>query len=204
MSKNLFALTLILFSLAARADQADQNDPCAPDASGNISNQTYITTGEEDNFDWGSAVACVARPIRETWAVLHNQTLMVWGGVNTSEYTAAAQVPAGYTHLYQVGYHVKSIIGTISWYMNWLHQVTAGTMQDPSEIKVTYEKVNGTSYISYWKGTIFLNASGPKATQVVIRNEIKASQQNAEKAGQTAGEMVQKLRTGEPNWAPIK
>ena len=204
--KCILALMAISVSMGIQgsAAQADQAGPCVPDAQGNTSNSISVSTGSEENFDWGEATACVARPIRDAWGVLHNQDLIIWGGVNESSYETRTDLPAGFSHFYEVNYKVKQFIITVSWVMDWLHQLTQGTMQDPKEVKITYSKVSGTSYIEYWEGTVTLNAISPTLTQVTVHNAVKAERQNAEKAGETAHDLLAKIQTGEPNLEPLK
>ena len=208
MSRNKGVLALmaicVLGGFHGLTAQADQTGLCVPDAQGNTSNSIFVNTGSEENFDWGEASACVARPIRDAWGVLHNQDLIVWGGVNESSYESRTDLPAGTSHFYEVNYKVKKFIITVEWVMDWLHQITQGTMQDPKEVKITYSKVSGTSYIEYWEGTVTLNAISPSLTQVVVHNAVKAERQNAEKAGQTAHDLLAKIQTGDPNLEPLK
>ena len=176
---------------------------CAPDATGAYSENVTVQTGEGgDQYVWGQGGGCVHRSIRETWAVAHNQPLMVWSKVSSSDYKIRNDLPDGVSFFYEVDYVVHSL-ETVDWTMDWYHAVTTGTVKDPHNIVINYKKVSGTRYIREWEGSIWIDEVDPNVTAVRIRNQVNASQQGLPEVEITVREVLEKFRTGAPNYGPL-
>lgn len=175
---------------------------CFADEQGNYPQDIHVESGEGDTYVWGQGGACIFRPLREVWAVTHNQPLMVWKNVDSSSYTLQSDPPTGVTHFYQVNYLVKKFID-VHWTMNWYHSIRQGTQQIPLQILINYTKISGTRFISYWEGSMILHEVTPDITAISMRNQVNASQTDASDAGKTVQQMIEKLRTGSPNWGAL-
>lgn len=178
------------------------NQYCLQNPDGSYSDAVKIEMGSENNYVWAQGGACVFRSIRETWAVLHNQPLMVWDGVTSSSYKLRNDLPEGVAYFYEVKYHVDEIID-VDWMMNWYHTLKLGTKETPQELLINYKKVKGTKFISYWEGTVMLFEVTPSITAVIMRDQIKASRTEPQDSANAVRDVIQKLRTGAPNWGPL-
>ena len=181
----------------------DRSRFCSPDAAGKYSEAVTVEKGEEgDSYIWGQGGTCVMRPLREVWAVSQNQPLMVWSKVSSSDYKVRSDLPSGISFFYEVNYVVHNLL-TVDWTMEWYHSIKQGTEKAPQQILINYKKVNGTTYIRYWEGSIWLDQIQPNVTAVTIRNQVNASQQGLDEVEITVREVLQKFREGDPNWGPL-
>jgi hypothetical protein len=189
-----------------------RTDFCYPDPNGSYgdavkyTDKVSLSRGHDDgkDFNWGFGGGRVNRPIREVWAVLHNQAVMVWSGVSTSSY-AVQSPPGGTTHYYQVNYHVDNgfPLPSVDWQMDWYHSLSGGDAREPQKIVINYRKVKGTKYIEYWEGSIVLDFITPTLTAIAGRDQIKASRTSADDAAGSVQDIVTKARDREPNWSAI-
>src|SRR6516165_7681460 len=113
-----------------------------------------------------------------------------------------APPPAGATHLYRVTYTVQSVF-SITWTLDWLHQLLQGTLNDPREVLITITKYNGSSLISHFNGSIRLLKISPQVTLGAARLEVKAPRMGKDQVGDIAEEIITRLRTGTPYWDGI-
>jgi hypothetical protein len=175
---------------------------CEPDPQGNI-NQTIDTTkGSTSSFDWAESNGCITRPILETWAVTTNPDEMGVSGLAKYTVKEIDPPPAGAVHLFQVDYTVQSIF-TVSWTMNWLHQLVQGTLSDPQEVAITVTKVSGSSLISHISGLLHLTKISPNVTMASVRFELKTPETNADTAAQASEQVITRLRSGNAFWQGV-
>jgi len=181
------------------------SDYCKLDAQGKSVGDFKVDKGDSQNaqgaFSWGQGGGCINRPIRDAWGVTHNQPVMVWDGVTTSQFAPLAAIP-GSTHVYEVQYTVKDFI-TVHWTMDWVHAVLDGTIAAPKHIIVNYRKVAGTTYIPYWEGTLDLQELAPGVTAFAMRNQVNASQTSSDDAASTVQGVFDHLTKADPNMGPI-
>jgi len=185
------------------ANNINSTQYCSPNENGQFSDGLQISKGSQDDFVWAEGGACVFRPIREVWAVSHNQPVMVWEGVDSSNATERADRPDGVSHFYEVYYFVDRIID-VNWTMNWYHSVRQGSFDAPSQVLINYKKIKGTRFIPYWEGSIILHQVTPDITSISMRNQIRASQTDEDDAASAISDVIQKLRTAPPNFGPLQ
>jgi hypothetical protein len=102
-----------------------------------------------------------------------------------------------------VNYVVHALL-TVDWTMEWYHSVSSGSVADPHKVLINYKKVRGTKYIHYWEGSIWIDQVEPGVTAVAIRNQVNANGQGLDEVEITVREVIEKLRTGAPNWGPLQ
>jgi hypothetical protein len=173
---------------------------CAPDASGHFGQTARIAYGQENGHDFGLGGGCVARPLREVWAVMLNWPLMQWKGVDDSQAQAMANPPTDVELYYKVHYHVERFFVNVEWWMDWYHVVKRGTVENPEKILINFQKVDGTDHIQYWVGSVFLEKISDEVTSFGIHVDVNADQQGPEDQGKTVQEVYDKLKKGEPDW----
>ncbi len=175
---------------------------CSSNGSGGFSDEIRINMGRENGYVWSEGGACIFRPLREAWAVTHNQPLMVWDKIDSAHFTLHPNPPTGVSHFYEIKYFVDDIID-VDWTMYWYHSIRDGVMATPYQILINYKKVKGTRYISYWEGSIILHQVTPTVTAITMRDQISASRTDPQNSADAIRDVIQKLRTGDPNWGPI-
>ena len=192
----------------------DPSQYCAKDSTGKYVGAFQVKSGEETGADdaaltdeldskymWGQGGGCIFRATRDAWGALHNQPLMVWDGVSESTFTTVAPLP-GATHRYQVQYIVRDIV-TVKWKMDWHHSLQQGTLLAPQQVTVNYRKVEGTTYIPYWEGTVVLKDLAPGVVAFAMRNQVNAAQTSADDAASSVRDIFTKASTGAPNLGPL-
>jgi hypothetical protein len=158
----------------------------------------HTSSGSQNGYDFGVGGGCLRLPIREVWAKLLNQKLMVWVDVDESTYLQYSP-PEHVSFFFTVNYVVHQII-TVDWDMDWYHTVKAGSKDAPVKILVNYKKVKGTSHISYWEGSIILDRVNDHVTSFAMKNQITADQTNAKDAEDAIKDVYGKMQTGAPDW----
>ena len=198
----------IVLPLAANASQAwtptgGSAEFCRPDASGKyLSEAPAIQTGQGNGYYFGHGGGCILRPLREVWAVAMNHELMKWNGVD--EFTYQDLTPTGgAVKDVRIHYTVHRFIFTVSWDMDWISSVLAGTIQDPDQLEIDYRKVSGTSHIRLWQGSMHLVRLAQNVTGITMDNAVDADQTDQSDAGDTIKDVILKLRTGAPNWREL-
>lgn len=175
---------------------------CAQNPDGSFSSDRF-EGGEAKTYKWGNGGGCIMRPLREVWAVSANQPVMKWNDVTRSSYTRGFDLPSPHVVLlFNVHYEVDDFI-TVKWDMSWSHSLQRGTSTKPEKILITYAKYNGTSYIEYWEGSIFISQVTPEVTSLFMQNQIDASRTSVEDAVATVAEVFHKLRTQAPAWQEL-
>ena len=183
---------------------------CQPANDGTFTNGEPVVQGgtEADGVAWAEGGGCVTRPIREVWAVLNNLELMCWK--ETDRFTADRQInpTPDFTHLYSVTYYKNTPIGAINFTLQWYHGIGKGTFDSPDEINISYQRVKGTSMIPIWHGGVSLIKVTDSVTSISVRNDFLARgisvSANVGKAHDALMEIIDKARSGEPDWARLE
>ncbi|MBI4042712.1 MAG: hypothetical protein HY391_04460 [Deltaproteobacteria bacterium] len=215
---SLFLVVFVISLFACGTENTSEGFDGAYNQPLDYSNGTYCVIGEDRSYHesvtvlsgsrseggyWAEGGGCILRPLKEVWAVGHNQPHLVWDRVDDYSVTVK-EPPQNVTHFYEVLYKVKEFFITVDWTMYWFHSIQRGTFEDPKEVLINFQKVAGTSYIPYWKGSILLKEIAPGVTQFSIRWLIDASEQTEAKAAESVRTMYEKFRTGGPNWEPLR
>ena len=159
-------------------------------------------SGEKQKYSWGEGGGCLHRNIREAWGVLHNQPVIVWGGVDHSEFKTLPNGDARVTHRYEVTYQVHDFI-TVEWIMEWIHTMIDGTVKDPKHLIVHYQRTRGSGHVPYWEGSIELQKMTEEVTAVSIVDQIRADQTGAKDSEGSVKDLIDKMLHAQPNMGPI-
>lgn len=103
----------------------------------------------------------------------------------------------GSTPMYLARHDVKYLIKPfpfikIRWTEQWAYALTGGLEKDPSEVVISYQKSEGTSYIEHLCGTLILRKNGPHSTDLYQYEEAKAARRSVD---ETLNGLVGTLRT---------
>lgn len=187
----------MILDLSAHVAGPDGTAACTRLADGSYQSATEVMRGEEEGFYWSQGGGCIERPLREIWGVTHNQPHMIWEQIDDATFETLTP-PEGFSHAYSIVYIKKAFI-TVDWTMIWTHALVRGTPEAPEQVVVNYRRIEGTSYLPYWEGTILLEALDTGVTSVTIRNQINASRTDEDDAAGTITNLLARLAEGEPN-----
>lgn len=135
--------------------------------------------GQKNGIDWGAARGIVKKPILEVYKkLLDHRTVKDMG--RTRLLTKQIKRP-GYLDFHRVDVTVR-VFGpiTVSWVEEWGYHLAEGTPELPTKIVISYQKVEGTSYIQHQCGSFVLKAQDAKSTDVFLYEQVKASHRDAE------------------------
>ena len=170
---------------------------CELSPDGEYSEEYVVESGEKNEVFFAQGGGCILRPIREVWAMMHNMDLMLWE--DTTRFTVnQGSPPSGSSHHYKINYVVEQSIGGASWTMDWFHSVTWGTLAQPGQVLVNYQKTAGTTHIKIWEGSILLEEVDEKVTGFAAIDNIKGSSLSGIDVSKPLGavkDLYDKLRT---------
>ena len=161
---------------------------------------------DRDGSAWALGGGCIARPIRETWAALHNLDVMKFEGADEYHLNSAANPTPEFTHIYKITYSKTTVAGDIDWTLQWMHGIGAGTFAEPESININFQRISGTSLIPIWWGGIVLRKVTSTVTGLAILNQFKARQSssdNQDSARDGLQELVEHARNGAPDWTRL-
>lgn len=124
----------------------------------------------------------VEKPIGEVLRLLLDHNTTKSPKVDEMEVTDLLK-PADPSYLarHQVKFLIKPFpLVKIRWTEDWAYVVTAGTPQDPKEILINYQKIDGTSHIEHLCGSAVLRKLSPTSTDLYQYEEAKATRRSPE------------------------
>ena len=166
---------------------------CAPDAGGVYPGETILITKKLDNgqHDVGEGGACILKSLADVWHSSQTEEALSWDRATLKWLKEIKPAPSGtllaLQSFYDAGFFQNFTI-------DWIHKDLDGPADAPTKILITYNKVKGTSYISFWEGSIELQALTPTVTSVRMTNEISAAQTGPEEAAKAVKDMITRLR----------
>ncbi len=165
-----------------------------------VHDEGYSDSGEASSYNYAESAGCIKRPIRETWAALNNQSNMVWDEVD--EWSAKSVTPPdGVAISYDVHYFHDAGFD-VNWDMEWHHSFK-GTPENPEKVIINYQKVYGTDFIRYWKGSIVLEFVSDDVTSFFVRDEMDATSQDVDKNELSVGGIEDTAQHGSPDWSAL-
>ena len=203
------ALLLIFISSVVRATPLPMrsNDFCEVDSSGRILSVDKIQKGDGKKVQV-TLGGCVERPIRETWAVTLNHSLLKPDSVDATVVSEKPGLEDSQVGIYFV-FDIKSVVHVLGGLMNpewttrWSHVIRRGNWAAPEEIVIPFEKINGTSHIALIKGTITLEQVTDRVTSFIVSEEVQADRYHLENLDEDSRRLLSKLRNGSPNWKAL-
>lgn len=167
-----------------------------------------IVEGHREVLD-GFGGGCVSRPIREVWAVILNTPVMKSPDVNEYRVLRSrvdlVDPLRGNYFVYDIESVVRRLAGLfeMKWVTQWYHTVTYGSYFAPNQIVVNFQKISGSSHVSYDKEGYTLDRVGPNITSFTMRQIIKAFQVDDDRVKRNIQEILDKVRTGAPLWSAL-
>lgn len=147
---------------------------------------------------WGAARGQVGRPIQDLIQEIATHETLKSAKVSKMEITAL-QSP-DFLIRQQVDYTVTPFLFIkISWKEDWAFNLTQGAKDNPKEVQIFYEKVEGTSHIKHLCGTIVLTQVDPKVTDVFLYEEAQATQRTQEDTEKGLVATIRTFRYGKQN-----
>lgn len=128
---------------------------------------------------WASTQSLIDKPIGQILKLLldHNNTR----SPRINEMDVEQLKDPNYLAHHLVKFVIKPFLFiNIRWTEEWAYAIAAGTEENPSEVVVSYEKIDGTSHIEHLCGSIVLRKLGDAQTKVFLYEQAKATQRTAE------------------------
>jgi hypothetical protein len=128
---------------------------------------------------WGAARGQVGRPIQDLIQEISTHETLKSSKVSKMNVNPL-ETPDSLIRQ-QVEYTVTPFLFVkVNWKEDWAFQLVQGTKEDPKEVHIFYEKIEGTSHIKHLCGTIVLNKIDSKVTDVFLYEEAQATNRSEE------------------------
>lgn len=123
-----------------------------------------------DGAEYAGARAVVRKPLKDLYLWLLDHTN--WKDMSKTRLKTVESKKPGYLafHTVEVDVNVWAFI-RIQWVEEWAYALVEGTLKEPKEIQVSYQKKSGTSHLTKLCGSVTLKAMGPRETDVYFYEE---------------------------------
>jgi hypothetical protein len=187
-----------LSPLAKAPRPKGQGPYCSPDPTGKYDLNTVIIAkkGNNGQHDFAQGGGCVGRSLAEVLAVTHNQEFVHWSKANLKGFQIVSDPRVDF--LMKANYAAGPFPFTQKWLMEWYESVTEGTIAAPKHIVINYKKVQGTSYISFWQGSLDLIEVADNVTSFAMEDQVTAAQTGPEESAASVAELLAHARTLTP------
>jgi hypothetical protein len=175
---------------------------CTPKQDGTFDGNAIViqSSGNDGHHDFAIGGGCIPRPIREVWAASQNGAAWAWSDATERSFGPQTSSDPRVAFLFEGAYSAGNSPFTQDWTMQYFHVLSTGTTAQPLRVILTYKKVQGTSYISYWQGTVDLRVVRGEMTAVAVRNDLSAAMQGPSDAEAAVRDVVTRLRTTPALW----
>jgi hypothetical protein len=189
---------------------------CLPDGKGGFTNSADFYQKFEDGNDFrkddkrypqdgpvysATGGGCIARPIREVWAVTHNEDALVWKDADKAGFKSLENpdVPFAFRTQYEAG---PKVFKRVNWVMEWYHYLRSGTLSAPSVVEIQFQRTVGTRFLKRFKGTIVLQALAPNVTGYLMEMQEVAGNVTEKNARGAVVDIYEHLSDSRipPNW----
>ena len=132
---------------------------------------------EPSGFAWAKSEGVIEKPISTVLKLLLNP--MTTRDPEITKLTVSEIKVPGALHKDLIHVRVKPIFFlTLEWDEEWLYTLKAGTPETPKSVVIAYQKINGTSHIEHFCGTILLERISEARTGISQVEEIKADRRS--------------------------
>ena len=183
---------------------------CRVNDAGQILSDDQIRVVEEGDVVHSITGGCIARPIREVWALFLNHGLMRPDDVDQYDPKARQDlVPNSPDNriefvfdLYNVHHAVGGLVNP-DWTVRWFHAVPYGDYASPNQLVINFQKIEGTSHIRLLRGGYVLDRTTDSVTSYAMEQWADADRYGTDKATYDMNRNFERLRQGAPNWAAL-
>jgi hypothetical protein len=195
---SLFAAVMIGFvSTISFADPAlPPAISCQPDASGNVPENVVLNSSPNPGGGyWVTAQTCFKNPLAKVWEGLRSDGAMLWGETRPRhEKDADNQSPTNPVYTFDRGYEAGPDPFSEKWVMRYEHNLVQGTLAQPQQVLMKFEKTQGTSHIRTWRGQVQMNAVNPNSTVLTMEAVVDADRTKQSDAEAVATELIDRVR----------
>jgi hypothetical protein len=149
-----------------------------------------------DEAEYAGARAVVRKPLKELYAWLLDHTN--WKDMAKTRLNTVESKKPGYMafHTVDVDVNVWAFI-RIQWVEEWAYALVEGTLKDPKEIQVSYQKKSGTAHLPKLCGSVTLKAIDANRTDVYFYEEAVAERYHWEQMLEMHKNNLKRLDEGE-------
>jgi hypothetical protein len=130
-------------------------------------------TAKELTTFFAMGEACLQRSIRDVWGVLATPLGLQWDESTIRGFEKLD--PFELDHLRIRSYQDVDKPFHPSWYIEWNHRVTKGSVERPETIEVYFQKTSGTRFIAHWSGAILMRAVTDGITALHMELELRGA-----------------------------
>ncbi len=194
-------LAFLLVASVARADE-----PCFDLRAPVVAALCEAPRGAGDVLEKG------ARPDGTTWAALRGEVRQPLSSVlrrvlnhetfrdPSVDEVRVEQVEAPLVLArHRVRYLVKPFLFIeVRWTEDWAYALASGTVEQPEEVVVSYQKVEGSSHLHHFCGSLVLRRLGPGVTEVSQYEESRIDQHSVQDTVEGLELVLRRLRAKAP------
>jgi hypothetical protein len=202
ISGRVFALVLGLSSIGVKAAHAD--GPCFH-LEGVVSQplEKELVAGPGDTQDsgkkgdgrvWARRTGKVGRPIERVLKFLLDPEH--WKDPQVDELTVKRVAPGpNLAHLFVHSLVKPFPLVTVEWTDEWAYSLVGGTREAPEKVVISYQKVDGTSHITHFCGSMVLTKLDDTITEVFQYEESKITGRDEADQIEGLANLLKLLRT---------
>jgi hypothetical protein len=109
-------------------------------------------------YGWAQGRGYLHGSVDQVWAAIRQPEVYINLGEVTS-YEVEEKNSSQYDYLFRVWNYVENIV-TVEFENEWRHGVTLGSLEEPEQVAIRWEKVSGTEFILSLNGSIKLIDQG--------------------------------------------
>ena len=135
--------------------------------------------GPPDGTTWSRVIGVVEKPLDRVLNLLldHNTTK----SPKVDEMAVEVAQNPDYIAQHFVDFTIKPFLFiTVKWREQWGYELLTGTLTQPQEVLISYEKVSGTTHIEHLCGSVVLRKLDSNRTEVLQYERAKATSRSPE------------------------
>lgn len=134
---------------------------------------------DHNGVTWASLRGMVNKPMKQVLAMLLDHNTTKSSRVDDMEVIELKS--PNYFARHDVKFLIKPFpLIKVRWTEQWAYALLSGTLDDPQEVLISYQKTEGTNHIEHLCGSVVLRRHGPNTTDVFEYEEAKATQRTPE------------------------
>jgi hypothetical protein len=143
---------------------------CMKDSGERIYGVRHLQKGTAPDYVWAEAKACLKGNLRSAYAILSDHAKIKWPEPQRIR-VDVLQAPAPFAQILEVTYFYKHnwIAPTIDWTLKWFYEFRN------SKLIVTYQRIRGTKYIPFWRGSLVIEQLDPETIGLSVVDQIRAT-----------------------------
>lgn len=132
-----------------------------------------IVSGGDSALWWAHGRGYLHAPIEDCWASLADPEVVV-DRREVDEWTVSTDIAPRFDVSFLVHNLVRDVL-TVEYELTWLHELQAGTPQQPLRVVGTWSKTGGTPFIELLEGSFVLEPVSEEVTAIELIEHLDAA-----------------------------